>query len=415
MIWTNFLHIYQPPDQKEDTLRQITFESYKQIIDILKENPRAKITLNITACLTEQLLSLGFRDFIDDLRDLVRNGQVELTGSAKYHAFLPLLPPAEIERQIKLNYATNREILGDVYKPIGFHLPEMAYSRKVAEVVANLGYSWLILNEISFEGKLFSKIDTTKIYKLKGLPGLKVLFRNRKISDLIQRGQVCEPSEFYKLLEEEIKGNEYFITAMDGETFGHHRPNLDKFLAKVYKEDKVKSQTISEIINSFPQGEEINPVEGSWASMESELKENIPFAQWNYPGNPIHERQWELTYLAINTINQYSSDQNYNEAREILDKALFSCQYWWASTVPWWEVEYIEKGAYFLKKVIEVLKTVPEDLKEKAQKLYQEIIFTAFDWERSGLAHKKSMEYTKKIIKEFGEKIPEPKTLHSKR
>lgn len=415
MIWANFLHIYQPPDQKEDTLRQITFESYKRLVDILKENPQAKLTLNITACLTEQLVSIGFRDLISDLGDLVRNGQVELTDSAKYHAFLPLLPQTEIERQIKSNYETNREIFGDVYKPIGFHLPEMAYSRKIAEVVAKLGYSWIVLNEISFEGKLFSKVDTSKIFKLKNLPQLKVLFRNRKVSDLIQRGQVWEPADFYKLFKKEIKENEYLITAMDGETFGHHRPNLDKFLAKLYQENKIKTSTTSELISSFPQGGEIDPLEGSWASMESELKENIPFAQWNYPGNPIHERQWELTYLAINTVNQYPMDPNYREARDILDKAIFSCQYWWASAVPWWEVEYIEKGAYFLKRVIEVLEKVPGDLKEKAQKLYQEIVFTAFDWERSGLAHKKSMEYTKKITKEFGEKIPEPSTLFSKR
>lgn len=415
MIFGNFLHIYQPPDQQEDTLRQIVVESYYPLIEILKENPEGKLTLNISACLTEQLIYLGYQDLIDDLKGLVKNGQVELTESPKYHAFLPLLPLSEVERQIRLNHETHKKIFGNLYQPRGFHLPEMAYSRKVAEIVAKLGYTWLILNEISFEGKLFSKIDTSKIYKLKSLPKIKILFRNRKLSDLIQRGFMRETKDFYQFLEKEVRKNEYTITAMDGETFGHHRPGLENFLAKLYQEKKIKTVTISEIVSSFPEGPESEPIEGSWASMESEIKEKIPYAQWQYPGNSIHEKQWELTYLAIGTVNQYQNDPKFPEVRELLDKALFSCQYWWASAVPWWEVEYIEKGAYYLRKVIDTLEGVPKEVKEKAQKLYSEIVFTALDWERSGLAHKKSMEYTKKIIQELGEKIPEPSTLHSKR
>jgi len=415
MIWGNFLHIYQPPDQKEDTLRQIVKESYRPLINIFKNNPQARLTLNITACLNEQFIKYGYRDLIEDLKVLIKTGQIELTDSPKYHAFLPFLPKEEIERQIELNHKTNKKIFGDVYQPKGLHLPEMAYSRKVAEIAASLGYSWLVLNETSFEGKLFSKIDTSKIYKLKGLPEIRILFRNRRLSDLIQRGQMWQTEDFYKAVKEEINENEYIITAVDGETFGHHRPGLEKFLNQLYQENKIKTLTISEIVDSFSEGKEIEPLAGSWASMESELKRKNPYAQWKYPGNPIHKKQWELTYLAIKMVNQARNDQNFKKARALLDKSLFSCQYWWAGAVPWWEIEYIEKGAYFLRKVIETLKTAPIDVKERAKNLYSEIVFTAFNWERSGLAHKKSMDYTKKIIKELGEEITEVSTLHSKK
>jgi len=415
MIWANFLHIYQPPDQKEDTLNQIVRESYQPLIKIFKENPEAKLSLNITACLSEQFLSRGYRNLIEDLKMLAKRGQVELTDSSKYHAFLPLLPREEIERQIRLNLETNKRIFGKIYQPKGLHLPEMAYSRKIAEIAAKLGYTWFILNETSYKGKLFSKVDTSKIYKLRGLPEIKILFRNRRLSDLIQRGQMWNTEDFYKVIKEEIKENEYIITAMDGETFGHHRLGLEKFLYQLYQEKKIKTMTISEIINSFSEGEEIEPLEGSWASMESELKAKIPYAQWKYPRNPIHKKQWELTYLAIEMVNRYKNDQNFKKARNFLDKAIFSCQYWWAGAVPWWEVEYIEKGAFFLRKVIETLKKVPKEVKEKAERLYSEIVFTSFDWERSGLAHKKSMNYTKKIIKELGEEMAGVSTVHSKR
>jgi alpha-amylase/alpha-mannosidase (GH57 family) len=415
MVWGNFLHIYQPPDQHKDLLRKITEESYYKIVEILEKNPEGKLTLNICACLTEQLLKLGYKDLIERIKNLLEKGQIELTESSKYHAFLPLLPESEIKRQIILNQKTHKKIFGKNYKPRGIHLPEMAYAKKIAKVVKKLGYQWMVLNEISFEGKLFSKIDCSQIYKHKEFPEIKILFRNRKLSDLIQRGFLWKTEDFYQFIKENVKAEEYIITAMDGETFGHHRPGLEKLLEKIYQEKKIKTMTISEIVDSFPEGKEIEPIEGSWASMESEIKAKIPYAQWKYPKHPIHQRQWKLTNLAIDVVNKSQKDPGYKKARKILDEALFSCQYWWAGAVPWWEIEYIEKGAYYLKKSIESLNKISKKTKKLAQDLYQEIVSLAFEWERSGLAHKKSMEYTKKIIKELGEKIPEPSPLHSKK
>ena len=40
---------------------------------------------------------------IKDIRELLKQGKLELTGSAKYHAFLPFMPEEEIKRQIKLD------------------------------------------------------------------------------------------------------------------------------------------------------------------------------------------------------------------------------------------------------------------------------------------------------------------------
>ncbi len=406
MYWINFLHIYQPPHQYRELIRILADASYGKIVEALKNNPQAKLTLNISACLTEQLAKQGYSSIISGIRDLAEKGQIEFTNSSKYHAFLPLLPKEEIERQAKLNYKTNKLYFGKIYQPKGFHLPEMAYSKKVAEVISGLGYSWIVLNEVSFKGKLFSKIDTSEVHTLKGLPKIKVFFRNRKVSDLIQRGFIWNAEEFYSAARKEIKENEYLITAVDGETFGHHRPGLEKFLEEAYKDNRIKSKTIAELLELLPEKEEIEPINGSWASVESEIKKKIYYAQWKYPKNPIQKKQWELTYLAIESVNGNKADPNYKKARKMLDQALFSCQYWWAGAVPWWEIEYIEKGAYFLKESICLLVNANLKTKHKAQKLYHEIVFTAFDWERSGLAHEKSMLYTKKIIKELKEKIP---------
>ena len=55
VIYFSFLfHIYQPPVQIPPVIKQIVNESYRPIIEALRNHPEAKITLNINGTLTEQ-------------------------------------------------------------------------------------------------------------------------------------------------------------------------------------------------------------------------------------------------------------------------------------------------------------------------------------------------------------------------
>ena len=92
MYWANFLHIYQPPTQKPYWIDRITNESYRKIFRLLLEKPNAKITVNINGVLLELFEKHGHRDVIDMIEKLLSRGQLELTGSAKYHPLLPFLP-----------------------------------------------------------------------------------------------------------------------------------------------------------------------------------------------------------------------------------------------------------------------------------------------------------------------------------
>lgn len=120
MRWAHFLHLYQPHDQHPGILEKIVNESYRPLLKGFLRNPKTKITININAVLTEMLYMHGYRDVIEDLKILVELNRVELTGSAKYHAFLPLIPLQEVKRQIQLNYETNAQYFGKCYKPKGF-------------------------------------------------------------------------------------------------------------------------------------------------------------------------------------------------------------------------------------------------------------------------------------------------------
>ncbi|MEA1958096.1 MAG: hypothetical protein U9N44_00255, partial [Chloroflexota bacterium] len=114
MYRANFLHIYQSPTQSEDIVRKVADECYRKLVDILSRRPNGRVTLNISACLIEQLDRYGLNDVIDGLRSLAGCGQIEFTASAMYHPILPLIPRSEVVRQIELNTAVNRRFFGDV-------------------------------------------------------------------------------------------------------------------------------------------------------------------------------------------------------------------------------------------------------------------------------------------------------------
>lgn len=386
MYWANFLHIYQPPTQKKYWVKRVADESYRKIFTGLKANPKAKLTLNINGVLLELLDACGYGDVIKDISDLIKRGQIELTGSAKYHALLPFLPETEIIRQVKLNEQTLKKYFGNKIKLRGFFPPEMAFDPKLVPVLAKLGYEWIIADELSFPRN--TEMNHERIYMIAGIKPMKIFFRERRMSWIILSGQIGTGNLLVQSLEERLKQNEYLLTAMDGETFGHHRPGLENLLFEIYRSQDLETVKISDLIQLFPKTEMIKPVASTWALMEKDLEQNKPFSRWFDKQNSIHTAQWKLTNLAINIIETSENNKKYKKARAILDEALHSDQYWWASARPWWSIEMIERGAKQLKDCLFFL--APENAKIKkaqieAQKLYEKIIFTAFQWQRSGM------------------------------
>ncbi|MFA6099138.1 MAG: UvrB/UvrC motif-containing protein [Patescibacteria group bacterium] len=408
MIWANFLHIYQPPTQKEYWVKKIANESYRKLTKGLKANPQARLTLNINAVLTELLDKYNCRDVIADIKFLAERGQIELTGSAKYHPFLPLMPKEEIVRQIELNARTNKKYFGKVFNPQGFFPPEMAYNRQVGEAIAKAGFRWLILDELAYSGNI-KDIDWSKIYELKSLKDFFVFFREREASFRILSAEigmsVFSGNMLVQLLGDRINRNEYLITAMDGETFGHHRPGLEDLLFDLYNTEKLKPATISELPNLFPKRQTIDPRPSTWALMKKDIERNTPFSRWKEKNNTIHTMQWQLTNLALKSFKSIkTTDKQFKRVRHNLDKAIHSDQYWWASAMPWWSIEMIEAGARDLNGVVQE-SPVPEKIKKLAESLYHKIIFTAFDWQRSGkvdvLAKSADEDVTQRITTEM--------------
>ncbi|HEY4494681.1 MAG TPA: hypothetical protein VJC02_01100 [Candidatus Paceibacterota bacterium] len=395
MKWANFLHIYQPADQQKDILEAIVAQSYRPIISHILKTPNIHLTWNVTGSLLELFDKNGYRDIIDMLKEAGETGKIEFTSSAKYHGFLPMLEDEDIIRQISINNDTLSFYLGKSPKPRGFFPPEMGYSPNIIPIVESLGFEWILLDEIALKGEP-GAVDYSKIYKIKNSK-LKVFFRERRLSNLIMSAVVRSPETLREAMRDEIKSERYVVTAMDGETFGHHRPGLEKFLFDVLSTKDFELVTISDLLNSYHEEIEIEPIASTWASSKEDIERGVQFLSWKDPENMVHKWQWELFYLVHEEVKVMDKKHTrYEEVRHRMDIATASDHFWWASAKPWWSLEMIEDGAYRLLDTIRMIPNVSEEKLLKARDLYEKIISTAFNWQRTG--HIRSLMTLQKSI-----------------
>ena len=381
-------HIYQPPVQIPAVIKQIVNESYKPIIDALRDHPEVKLTLNINGTLTEQLHDFGYDDLIGAITTLASRGQIEFTGSGKFHPLLPLIPEPEIKRQITLNNETNRHFFGKLYNPRGFFPPEMAVSEEVFKIVKKAGFDWMIMSGIA---NMLPEFPTTNISIHPN--GLKVLFRDDYTSidcafDKINNVDAFITRLYYKHTSEDY----YVILAMDGETFGHHVKHAIKdFLIPLFgalpHRNDVKICTISEIVDRFPKGLTQVPRDSSWSTMPYDIVSDIPFPLWFDPNNEIHIEQHRFFMYALTLIHlaaKYRDGMNeekkriFDNARSLLDRGIHSCQQWWASRRPFYSPDMILRGLNeVLMASVNAKRSIPEsnpDIKEAMELIMEDML-----------------------------------------
>lgn len=368
--WAPLLHIYQPPTQDLSVLKSINKECYIPLFSLIGDYENIKITLNINGVLIELLYNFGLSDTMELLKNLVSESKVEIVGTAKYHPILPLIPQKEAERQIRFNEEMNlKEFFR--WQRKGFFPPELAISGGVAKYIRQLGYKWVIVSGIACPEDLDWPYD--KIYSSPN--GLQLFFRDDILSNKISFKNI-DAKEFLKEIKNIFQPkiakksksvrfiDRYLITAMDGETFGHHIPHYEKtFLKKVFdfieEDNNTKTIFISNLDQHFPiYDKKIIPRESSWSTTYNDILLKIPYPLWKHPDNNIHKYYWKLMKSLNNLMNLADSInitldrevQNYYEtARYFYDRGIYSCPVWWSNPQNGtWSPNLIYKGIELL-------------------------------------------------------------------
>ncbi len=355
MVWINFLHLYQPANTEFSNIREALDKSYWRLIRLLDEHPDLKFTLNISGCLLERLWEEGEKEFTRRLKVLLDKSQIELVGSAAYHAFLPLLPKDEVIKQIKDNERILREHFGKKVKLRGFFLPEMAYSSEVAKIIKKMGYEWLILDEIAYSG-VSRKRPRFDRYYLDKNSGLKIVFRDRQLSSAYAPKELAPILKKIKVArkKKQTKEKSIFITATDSELYGLRHEDPTAELEKIVKVKEIGTELISNFIKQVDDSkvEKIKLFPSSWETTPKDMKKNQPFNLWLDKKNKIQVNLWKMANLCLEAGQKFKKDKNYYWYRWHLNRGLASCTFWWASAHDFsyifgpyaWNPDMIEKG-----------------------------------------------------------------------
>jgi len=366
--WAPLLHIYQPPTQDINVLKRVDKECYRPLFSLLEEYDDVKFSLNINGVLIELLYQYGLSDTMDLLKNLVSENKIEVVGTAKYHPILPLIPEKEVKHQIQINEEMNRKEFGR-WKGIGFFPPELAISGTVAKYIRQLGYKWVLMSGIACPIEWpYDKIYTSP-------NGLQLFFRDDILSNKISFKNITaklfvkELKEIFQQINNgkstSIKESDrYIVTAMDGETFGHHIPHYEKTFLKnvldlIKEDEKIQIVFISDLDKHFPIAKKkITPRESSWSTTYEDILAEIPYPLWKHPDNNIHKYYWKFMKSLNNLMNlvdntdltiDWDVEKFYNTARFFYDKGIYSCPVWWANPQNrMWSPNLIYKGIELL-------------------------------------------------------------------
>ncbi len=375
--WAFGLHFYQPATQDEAIIEQILESCYLPLLDILIQEPRLRMSVNISGSLTLKLSHMKRTDFFTKIQQLIDTNQIELINSPLYHPILPLNTSNIWIRQLEYN----ANILHHYYHSYPISLvfpPELATSDTVLQGL-NDNYQAVLVDESSVNPSFnLSEFPNHFIYRYRGL---KLIATSRLLTEVIRSyPTIINYPSFSKWLNEKSANNSFVSSINDAEIFGHHYMERLDLMRSIGNDPAVTLWQYSEILKNPPEEYfEVNTtIPTSWNTYKSDLDNNQSFPLWNRTDNQLQQEYLNLlnfTYEALREVPKPKDDAHliYSSAEKHFDRGTSSCNLYWLSNWPWWNPQIVEDGARELIKSIRSL-PIKYELKREGEKLYVDFI-----------------------------------------
>jgi hypothetical protein len=116
---------------------------------------------------------------------------------------------------------------------------------------------------------------------------------------------------------------------------------------------------MSKLLELFPSGKSVEPRPSSWSTSMDDIRAGNPYPLWKSKDNLIHQLQWqhlkiaiELARKAVEVATTESAKYYADIARGLLDRAMHSDQFWWASQKPMRDVNLVNRGLMQQREVV---------------------------------------------------------------
>ena len=119
--------------------------------------------------------------------------------------------------------------------------------------------------------------------------------------------------------------------------------------------------TVSDVLDRFPIRKTKLPLPSSWSTSKDDISKRNYYPLWKDPANRVHTLQWRHLNICFELIKQIGSLMPREKkashfavlARGLLDRAVFSCQFWWANKGRGtWDINLVNKGLILQEEVL---------------------------------------------------------------
>ncbi len=299
---------YNSRQSNERIFKKVAAKSYHPMLNLLEKNiqkyPGFKVSLSITGTWLEQAEKWD-KDLIDQIKRIVKTGQVEIVGETYYHSLAFFFDKEEFEEQVDMHDSKVFELFG--VHPKVFRNTELAYNDDLAKWADQKGYTGILA-----EGwdKILGWRSPNYVYRPAGCKNVKLLLKNYRLSDDIafrfsNRGWEEWPLTVPKYTNwvnmECLRGN-LINLFMDFETFGEHQWKdtgifefMNDLIPKWLKEFDNKFVTVSEACSLEEPADEISmPETVTWADTERDLSAWLSNSMQNSAMNDLYSMRKDI-------------------------------------------------------------------------------------------------------------------------
>lgn len=276
---------YDAPTSNERIIHKVAQKSYRPTNALLKEllarHPHFSLSLSITGTLIEQL-EMWAPDVLQDFKDLVATGRVEIVGETYHHSLAFFYSQEEFAYQVELHRQKIEQTFG--VTPTVLRNTELSYNNDIAYWADQAGYKGIITEGVD---SVLDWRSPNFMYRPAYTKQIRLLLKNYKLSDDIAfrfsnqdwAEWPLTASKYAHWLNALPKNEQLINLFMDYETFGEHQwedHGIFDFMrhlpAEFLHTKGNRFMTLSQAVDHFePVGTLDIPYTITWADTERDL------------------------------------------------------------------------------------------------------------------------------------------------